>query len=37
MNGVQKSASVILVDDDRELGTMLTDFLRADRLLVQQG
>ncbi len=32
MNGVQKSASIILVDDDRELGTMLTDFLRADRL-----
>lgn len=32
MNGFQKSASIILVDDDRELGTMLTDFLRADRL-----
>ncbi len=32
MNGVQHSASIILIDDDRELGTMLTDFLRPDRL-----
>ena len=32
MNGVHHSASVILIDDDRELGTMLTDFLRPDRL-----
>ena len=32
MNGVQQSASIILIDDDRELGTMLTDFLRTDRL-----
>ncbi len=32
MNGVQLSASIILIDDDRELGTMLTDFLRPDRL-----
>ncbi len=32
MNGVQHSASIILIDDDRELGTMLTDFLGPDRL-----
>ncbi len=32
MNGVQHSASIILIDDDWELGTMLTDFLRTDRL-----
>ena len=32
MNGDHHSASIILIDDDRELGTMLTDFLRPDRL-----
>lgn len=32
MNDVKNSASIILIDDDRELGTMLTDFLRTDRL-----
>ena len=32
MNSIQHSASIILIDDDRELGTMLTDFLRPDRL-----
>ena len=32
MDDVQQSASIILIDDDRELGTMLTDFLRPDRL-----
>ncbi len=32
MNAVQNPASIILIDDDRELGTMLTDFLRPDRL-----
>ncbi len=32
MNSVQQSADIILIDDDRELGTMLTDFLRPDRL-----
>lgn len=32
MNNVQNSASIILIDDDRELGIMLTDFLRPDRL-----
>ena len=32
MNGVQQSARIILIDDDQELGNMLTDFLRPDRL-----
>jgi len=32
MIGVQQSARIVLIDDDRELGSMLTDFLRPDRL-----
>jgi len=32
MVGVEHSASIVLIDDDRELGTMLTDFLKPDRL-----
>ena len=32
MNTVRHSTNVILIDDDRELGVMLTDFLRPDRL-----
>jgi two-component system response regulator CpxR len=32
MNDNHISASVVLIDDDRELGAMLTDFLRPDRL-----
>ncbi len=32
MNAVQQSANIILIDDDQELGTMLTDFLRPDKL-----
>ena len=32
MNGGHHAASVILIDDDRELGTMLTDYLRPERL-----
>ncbi len=34
MNAVQHSASIVLIDDDRELGTMLTDFLKPDQLEV---
>ncbi|MDA0679009.1 MAG: response regulator transcription factor [Proteobacteria bacterium] len=32
MSTVQKSANILLVDDDRELGKMLSDFLAADHL-----
>jgi two-component system response regulator CpxR len=32
MNVTEHTASIILIDDDRELGTMLVDFLRPDRL-----
>jgi len=32
MDDVQHSASIILIDDDRELGSMLTDFLSPDGL-----
>jgi len=32
MNGVDNLANIILIDDDRELGTMLSDFLKPDRL-----
>jgi two-component system response regulator CpxR len=32
MNGPEHSASIVLIDDDRELGSMLTDFLKPDRL-----
>ncbi len=32
MNGRTKNASILLIDDDRELGGMLRDFLLADRL-----
>ena len=32
MDDVQHSASIILIDDDRELGSMLTDFLNPDGL-----
>lgn len=32
MNTDRHSTNVILIDDDRELGVMLTDFLRPDRL-----
>ena len=32
MNATDHSASIVLIDDDRELGTMLIDFLRPDRL-----
>lgn len=32
MKGVKNAASIMLIDDDRELGTMLTDFLGPDRL-----
>jgi two-component system response regulator CpxR len=32
MNGVPHVARIILIDDDRELGTMLTEFLSPDRL-----
>lgn len=32
MNATDHSASIVLIDDDRELGTMLIDFLRPDHL-----
>jgi len=32
MNETEKPAKILLVDDDRELGNMLSDFLGADRL-----
>ena len=37
MNIDRHSTNVILIDDDRELGVMLTDFLRPDRLELTVG
>jgi two-component system response regulator CpxR len=32
MNGAEHSARIVLIDDDQDLGSMLTDFLKPDRL-----
>jgi two-component system response regulator CpxR len=32
MNGPEHSARIVLIDDDQDLGSMLTDFLKPDRL-----
>ena len=34
MNGPDQSASILLIDDDRELSAMLSDYLSADRLRI---